>query len=82
MLVTEAFRISSAPIIGIIVPSFPALVLLLSTIIFHDKITTFQIFSSLLILTGVTLCGVNFKEIKKTKKLFDKGVVLALIGIP
>lgn len=80
VLVTEAFRISSAPIIGIIIPSFPVLVLILSTLIFHDKMTAFQLISIVLVIFGVILCGINFKEIK-TKKLFDKGVVLALIGI-
>lgn len=81
VLVSEAFRISSAPIIGVIVPSAPAIVLVLSAIIFHDKITSFQIISIILVLIGITLCGTNFKQMRKTKKIADKGIVLALIGI-
>src|SRR6266404_1327635 len=35
ILVTEAFRIASAPLIGVIIPSFPAVVLVLSSLIYH-----------------------------------------------
>jgi drug/metabolite transporter (DMT)-like permease len=81
VLVSEAFRISSAPIIGVIVPSVPAVTLLLSTIFFHDRITIQQTISIILVLIGIGLCGANFNEVKKSQKLFDKGAVLALIAI-
>lgn len=81
ILVTEAFRISSAPLIGVIIPSFPAVVLILSTIIFHDKITLLQIICTVIILFGVGLCSFNFKNYKKTKKIIDKGTAYALCGM-
>jgi drug/metabolite transporter (DMT)-like permease len=81
ILISEAFRISSAPLIGVIIPSFPAIVLVLSAIIYHDRITPEQTFFIIIILTGVALCSLNFKELKKTKRLFDRGTALALIAI-
>ena len=42
-LVNEAFRQSSASIVGIIIQSFPAIVLLLSALIFKDPISSKQL---------------------------------------
>src|SRR3989337_150399 len=39
VLISEAFRISSAPLVGIIIQAFPAVVLVLSALIFQDVIT-------------------------------------------
>jgi drug/metabolite transporter (DMT)-like permease len=80
-MVTEAFRISSAPLIGVIIPSFPAVVLVLSSLIYHDRITPIQELCIIIILIGVILCCVNFEVLKKSKKIFDKGTLLALIAI-
>jgi uncharacterized membrane protein len=81
ILVSEAFRISSAPVVGVIVPSVPAVVLVLSIIFFHDKVTLLQIISILIVLLGISLCSVDLKELKKAKTIFDKGAMLALIAI-
>lgn len=81
ILVSEAFRISSAPIIGVIVPSTPALALILSAIFFHDKITLFQTLSIIIVLIGISLCGIDLKELKKSKKIFDKGALIAFLAI-
>ncbi|HSW97874.1 MAG TPA: DMT family transporter [Candidatus Saccharimonadales bacterium] len=81
VLVAEAFRISSAPLIGVIIPSFPAAVLVLNAILYHDTITPLQMLCILVILFGVSLCCVNFTLVKKSKKIFDRGTTLALIAI-
>ena len=81
ILISEAFRVSSAPLIGVIIPSFPAVVLVLSAIIYHDRITPEQTLFIIIILMGVALCSLNIKELKKSKRLFDKGTALALLAI-
>jgi len=78
--VTEAFRVSSAQLIGVIIPSFPAFVLLLAAVFFHDKITLPQTCIIIVILFGITLLSINFKKLKNSGKLFDKGVAFALTG--
>lgn len=81
ILISEAFRISSAPLIGIIIQSFPAIVLILSAIIFKDRITSEQTIFIIMIFFGVVLCSVDFKKVRSSKKVFDRGTVLALIGM-
>ena len=81
IMVTEAFRISSAPLIGVIIPSFPAAVLVLSSLLYHDKITPVQILCIIIVLIGVTLCCINFELLKRSRKIFDRGTLLALVAI-
>lgn len=81
VLISQAFRISSAPLVGIIIQSFPAVVLILSAIIFRDRITPIQALFIIVIFSGVVCCSVNFSELKGAKKLIDKGTKLALIAM-
>lgn len=80
-LISQAFRISSAPLVGIIIQSFPAVVLILSAFIFKDRITLIQAIFIIIIFFGVVCCSVNFSELKQAKKLVDKGTALALIAM-
>ena len=81
VLVSEAFRISSAPLVGIIIQAFPAVVLLLSAIIFKDIITPLQGVFITIIFVGVFLCSVDIKKLLKAEKIIDKGTILALIAM-
>jgi drug/metabolite transporter (DMT)-like permease len=81
VLISEAFRLSSAPLVGIIIQSFPAVVLLLSALVFKDVVTSTQSFFIALIFLGVLLCSVDIGKIKRSKKLVDKGTKLALIAM-
>jgi drug/metabolite transporter (DMT)-like permease len=80
-LVSEAFRISSAPLVGIIVQAFPAVVLLLSALIFKDVITLPQFLFIAIIFLGVFLCSVDIKKLLRSEKIFDRGTILALIAM-
>lgn len=81
VLISEAFRISSAPLVGIIIQAFPAIVLLLSALIFKDKITFPQLIFISVIFIGVFLCSVDIKKLLKSEKIFDRGTILALIAM-
>lgn len=81
VLVSEAFRISSAPLVGIIIQAFPAVVLVLSALIFKDIITSTQAIFIIIIFLGVLLCSVDLQKILKSEKIIDKGTVLALIAM-
>ncbi|MBM3209224.1 DMT family transporter [Candidatus Shapirobacteria bacterium] len=81
VLISEAFRISSAPLVGIIIQAFPAVVLVLSALIFRDIITITQALFIIIIFLGVFLCSVDFEKVRKAEKIIDKGVLLAIIAM-
>ena len=81
VLISEAFRISSAPLVGIIIQAFPAVVLVLSALVFKDVITPTQSIFIIVIFTGVLLCSVDLGKLKKSEKILDKGTILALIAM-
>lgn len=78
--VNEGFKQSSAPVIGIIIQSFPAIVLLLSALIFKDALSVRQIIWVILVFLGVFLCSVDIKKLIKSKIKFDLGIKYALIA--
>ncbi len=81
VLISEAFRISSAPLVGIIIQAFPAVVLVLSALIFHDVITPIQMVFTAVIFCGVFLCSVDLGKLKRAEKILDRGTTLALIAM-
>src|SRR3989339_984529 len=81
VLVSEAFRLSSAPLVGIIIQAFPAVVLVLSVFVYGDKITLIQTVFIAIIFLGVSLCTVDFKKILGSKKILDRVVMFALIAM-
>ncbi len=81
VLVSEAFRISSAPLVGIIIQSFPAVVLILSSLIFKDPISSTKWLFILIIFLGVFLCSVDLKSLTKSQKIIDRGVITALVAV-
>jgi drug/metabolite transporter (DMT)-like permease len=80
LLLNEGFKRSNASLVGIIVSSFPALVLLLSTLIFKDPISIRQVFSVIVIFVGVFLCTVDFNDLKKGDLFKDTGIRFALVA--
>lgn len=68
-LLNEAFKRSNASVVGVIVQSFPAIVLLLSALIFKDTITSKQIVWIAFIFSGMVLCTVNFSDFRKGKSI-------------
>jgi drug/metabolite transporter (DMT)-like permease len=80
LLLNEAFKRSSASLVGIIVQSFPAVVLILSALIFKDAINAKQILWTIIIFSGIFLCTIDFGDFKKGKLFADSGVKLALIA--
>ncbi|MEK9179657.1 MAG: DMT family transporter [Patescibacteria group bacterium] len=81
VLVTEAFRLSSAPLVGIIIQSFPAVVLVLSALFFKDKITTSQAIYTIIIFTGIFLSSVDIRKLLTSQKLIDRGTSIALLAM-
>lgn len=81
VLISEAFRISSAPLVGIIIQAFPAVVLLLSSLIYKDTITSIQAIFISIIFAGVFLCSVDINKLRSSEKIFDRGTFLALIAM-
>ena len=81
VLISEAFRLSSAPLVGIIIQAFPAVVLVLSAIIFKDVITPTQTIFITIIFAGVLLCSVDFGKLRRSEKILDKGTILALVAM-
>src|SRR3989344_4063006 len=81
VLISEAFRLSSAPLVGVIIQAFPAVVLLLSALIFKDIITPIQMFFIVIIFLGVFLCSVDIKKLLNSEKILDRGTVLALLAM-
>lgn len=79
-LLNEGFKRSSASLVGIIVQAFPAIVLLLSALIFKDALSMNQVLWTCVIFFGVFLCMVNFADFKKSDIFTDSGVRLALIA--
>lgn len=81
VLISEAFRLSSAPLVGIIIQAFPAVVLLLSAVIFKDRVTPGQLAFIAVIFLGVVLCSVDFRKVVRSRSILDRGTVLALIAM-
>ncbi len=81
VLISEAFRLSSAPLVGIIIQAFPAVVLLLLALIFKDVITNLQLLFIGVIFFGVILCSVDFNKLRSTRRLVDKGTFLAITAM-
>lgn len=80
-LIAEAFRLSSAPLVGIIIQSFPAVVLILSAVIFKDKITNLQMVFTSIIFLGVFLSSVDLRKLFRAEKIIDKGTGIALVAV-
>lgn len=79
-MLNEAFKRSSVSLIGIVVQSFPAVVLLLSALIFKDPLSGKQILWSSIIFAGIVLCTLNFRDLQRSHIFTDYGVRLAFIA--
>jgi drug/metabolite transporter (DMT)-like permease len=79
-LINEAFKSSSPSLVGIIVQSFPAIVLILSALIFKDPVTVRQMLWIVIVFIGMFLCTINISDFTKGKIVLDKGIKYALIA--
>ncbi len=80
VLVNEAFKHSNASIVGVIIQSFPAVVLILSKIIFNDSLSGLQIVWIVAVFAGMFLCSVDLKSLKEQSLSFDLGIKYSLIA--
>lgn len=65
--------------VGTISASFPAVTVVLSIIFLKESITPSQAFSILIILLGVIISSLDFRELRNRQLLTSRGVLLALI---
>ncbi len=79
-LLNEGFKRSNVSVVGVSIQSFPVVILLLSALIFKDKLTPQQLLWSIIIFCGVFLCTINFSDFKNSKVFTDSGIRLALIA--
>ncbi len=79
--VNEAFVRTNPTLVGTIIAAFPALVLVLSVIFFHDPITPAHIAIISIIFLGVFLSTFDFSILKSKIRVTDSGVLFALYGM-
>jgi drug/metabolite transporter (DMT)-like permease len=77
-LVNEAFKHSNASLVGVIIQSFPALVLILSAVYYRELLSPIQVLA--ITFLGMVLCSLNFKELLDSGFKLDKGIRLAIIA--
>lgn len=76
--VNEGFKEANAAIVGIIMQSFPALVLIASHLIFDDPITGTQVLWIIVVFVGVIFLSLDFKELRQQELKFNRGVKFGL----
>lgn len=78
----HALEIGNASLVGAIAGSFSVVVVILSVIFFHDKLSIIQIMGVLLCLGGIILASFHFEDLKQKslkKYLSDPGILLSLL---
>lgn len=78
----KGLEIGNSSMVGAIVGSFSALVVVLSVLIFHDQLTLFQILGVGAIICGLFISSFNFemfKGVKVTNIISDPGIKFAFI---
>lgn len=79
-LVLEALRIGNSSLIATISWSYAWIVVIFSLIFFNEKVDITQIISILVILSGLVLSTVNFKDLK-ANILNDRSIRLAFLAL-
>lgn len=77
----EGLRKSNPSLVGTIYAAFAAWVVIFSVIFLKEPITISQISSIAIIFLGLFLCTLDFKQIKRGKKIIDAGVIFAIIAM-
>lgn len=75
----DALKKGNPSLVGTIASSFPFVIVVLSIIFLGEKIDNNQLIAIVIIFIGLLLSSLNIREIRKEKKLFGPGVILALI---
>ncbi|MEX2354991.1 MAG: EamA family transporter [Candidatus Woykebacteria bacterium] len=79
ILFYEALRLGNASLVTTISASYPALVVILSIVFLREGMTTQQVIAILIILLGVIISSINFRDVKDGKFKLDAGAVLAIM---
>lgn len=75
----ESLRLGSSSLVATIAGAFPALVVPLSIIFLGEKISSPQLAAISIIIFGIIISTINFKELKSGKLELGKGILLAII---
>jgi len=76
----EGLRIANPSLVGAISASFAAVAVILSIVFLHDTITPNQEFAILVIILGIILSILDFKELKKGVTA-NRGILLAIVSM-
>lgn len=77
----EALRISNASLVGAISASFTSVTVILSILFLGERITAVQAIAIVMIFLGIVASILNFKELRNTKNVIDRGILLALAAM-
>lgn len=80
----KGLEVGNASLTGTVGGSFSLIAVLISVLIFGERLTPFHLIGIGLIFTGITLASLNWKEMKSLKKhsiLSDKGVYYGLLSM-
>lgn len=77
----EGLRIASPSLVATIYAAFAAWVVIFSLIFLQETISVHQIISIVVIFLGLFLCTIDFSAIKVGKKIFNRGILLAIIAM-
>src|SRR5438270_7169728 len=78
----KALTIANPAIVGAIGLSWGVVTVITSTVFLGERIHTIQIFTMVLIFTGIVLSSVDIFELFRSKRmLFQRGVIFALIAM-
>lgn len=80
LLFYKGFELGNVSVVSAVVNTQQVFVILISFFIFHQTLTKYQIPALLLILVGITLVSVNFKDLKSGNVALVKGVKETLLA--
>lgn len=81
VMINKAFAVSNVSLIGTIFSSFAAFTALFALIFLGEKVSINQGIAILIVLAGIFLSTVDFKELKKGNLIADHGVRLAMVAM-
>ncbi len=81
MAFLEGARLGKPSILGAIAGSFPALVVILSIIFLGEKLSSIQALAIVVIIAGIVLTSINFKELSGSKVKLERSIGFALLAM-
>jgi drug/metabolite transporter (DMT)-like permease len=77
----EGLKTGTAPLIGTIGGSFTALVVILSFVFLGERLIIAQVISVIVIFIGLFFSVIHVSDLKKSKAVFNRGTIYALIAM-